>query len=37
MRLRDINKKEFENLCVKNKQDKFLQSKYYAEIKRIEG
>ena len=37
MRLRDINKKEFENFCVKNKQDNFFQSKYYAELKRIEG
>ena len=37
MRLRDINKKEFEDFCVKNELDNFFQSKYYAEIKRKEG
>lgn len=37
MRLREINKKEFENFCKQSNQDNFFQSKYYAEIKRKEG
>ena len=37
MRLREINKKEFENFCKQNNQDNFFQSRYYAEIKRKEG
>lgn len=37
MRLREINKKEFENFCKQSSQDNFFQSKYYAEIKRKEG
>lgn len=37
MRLREINKKEFENFCKQSNQDNFFQSKFYAEIKRKEG
>ncbi len=37
MRLRDINKKEFEDFCKESKQDNFFQTKYYAEIMRKEG
>lgn len=37
MRLREINKKEFENFCKQSEQNNFFQSKFYAEIKRKEG
>ena len=37
MKLKDINKKEFEEFCLKSNIDSFYQSKYYAEIKRKEG
>ena len=37
MRLREINKKEFENFCKQSNQNNFFQSKYYAQIKRREG
>ena len=37
MKLKDINKKDFEDFCLKCDIDNFYQSKYYAEIKRKEG
>lgn len=37
MKLRDINKKEFEDFCLENEYDNFFQSKYYAELKRLDG
>lgn len=37
MKLKDINKKEFEDFCKQQECDNFFQSKYYAEIKRLEG
>ena len=37
MKLKDINKKEFEDFCKEQECDNFFQSKYYAEIKRLEG
>lgn len=37
MKLKEINKTEFENFCAKSELDNFFQSKYYAEIKRYEG
>ena len=37
MKLKDINKKEFEDFCSESNYDSFFQSKYYAEIKRLDG
>ncbi len=37
MKLKDINKKEFEDFCKTQEHDNFFQSKYYAEIKRLDG
>lgn len=37
MKLVNINKKVFEDFCKENQYDNFFQSKYYAEIKRIDG
>lgn len=37
MKLRDINKKEFEDFCIGKECDNFFQSKYYAELNRLDG
>ena len=37
MKLKDINKKDFEDFCLESEYDNFFQSKYYAEIKRLDN